>query len=126
MERQDGARQSFHPQPTERQKSPVECGRKAAQAGVIGRPVADIDEGPTGQDLGTSGLWQMTKGRLHRRPDNLRADRREPVAEHVPSGVVLEQRDGCTAVQLGEALPQGDEGTVEIGTGGQRVRQRGK
>ena len=60
----------------------------------------------------------MIEGCLHRRPDDLRADRRQPVAEHIPSGVVLEQCNGRAPVQLGEALPQSDEGTVEIGSGG--------
>jgi hypothetical protein len=68
----------------------------------------------------------MIEGRFHRRPDDLRADRRQAVTEHIPSGVVLEQRNGRTAVDLGEALSQRDEGTVEIGGGGQRVRQRSK
>ena len=68
----------------------------------------------------------MIEGRVHRRSDDLRTDRREAVAQHIPSGVVLKQRNGRAAVHLGEALPQRDEGTVKIGGGGQRVRQRGK
>lgn len=126
MKRRDGAQPSFHREPTDRQDASVECGWKAAQARVIGRSVADIDEGPTGQNIGASGLGQMIKGRLHRRPDDLCTDRREPITEHISAGVVLEQCHGGTADQLGEALPQRDEGTVEVGSGGQRVRQRGK
>ena len=68
----------------------------------------------------------MIKRRFHRRPDDARADWGEPVAEHIASGVVLEQRYRRAAVKFGQALTERNEGTVEIGRGGERVRQRGK
>ena len=126
VDRQNGPQQPFHPQPADRKNAPVECGGKAAQPRVIGRPVADVDEGTTRQNTDTNSIWKMIEGRFHRRSDDLRANRRQPVAEHISSGVVLEQSDGRTAVHLGKALPQRNEGTVEIGSGGQRVRQRSK
>jgi hypothetical protein len=65
----------------------------------------------------------MIEGRLHGTAGDVTARRREPLAQHLTPSIVAQERELGAAVEVGEALPQGDKGRVEVGRDAECVRE---
>jgi hypothetical protein len=65
----------------------------------------------------------VIEGRFHATPHHLRAGRREPIAQHVPARIVLEESKGRATIQFRQGLTQSDKRLIEVGRRRKGVRQ---
>ena len=84
----------------------LDAGSEAKESGVVGRFIGDVDELAARTYPRAERLGEVVVRGFQRRPDHLRANRRDPAAKHVPAGIVMHERDGRATVELRKALTQ--------------------